>query len=394
MGLFSGPTRTTPQPEARASYPALTQEQLYAMIGYGTGTYADINANGITAFQSIAVSTSIDLICSLASELPAHVYRGEGKDRTQLSTPGNLQDPGNTGQGLEDWIYCLNLSWLYRGNAYGQEIEWDSRGRATRIDLHHPDDVTATMTGATVEWSVNGTPVTRPDLFMHRRVNPVPGRVLGASVIEKHALQTGTSLAAARFGSQWFKQGAHPSGMLTNTEAAITRDQAVEAKARWTAQFSGSREPVVMGKGWEWKSLQATADESQFLETMRYSEAQCARMFGPAVAETLGYETGGSMTYANVVDRRSDLLAFTLNKWLRRTERILSSLLPSPQYVRFDRDALLASDTLRRYEAHAIALHNQFRTVNEVRDDEDMAPVPWGDTPNEQPGTPAGAGGN
>ena len=54
-------------------------------------------------------------------------------------------------------------------------------------------------------------------------------------------------------------------------------------------------------------------------------------MFNPAVAETLGYETGGSMTYANVVDRRSDLLTFTLNKVADACGRLLSQLLPSPQ---------------------------------------------------------------
>jgi phage portal protein BeeE len=101
------------------------------------------------------------------------------------------------------------------------------------------------------------------------------------------------------------------------------------------------------------------------------------------VAEILGYETGHSMTYVTVVDRRSDLLQFTLNKWLRRTERILTGLLPEPRYVRFDRDALLESATLARYEAHAKALQNRWKTVNEVRADEDMASVPWGDEPNE-----------
>jgi hypothetical protein len=33
-------------------------------------------------------------------------------------------------------------------------------------------------------------------------------------------------------------------------------------------------------------------------------------------------------------------------------------------------------------------------TVNEVRDDEDMAPVPWGDEPNEKPAPTPAAGGN
>mgnify|MGYP000337759571 FL=1 len=110
-----------------------------------------------------------------------------------------------------------------------------------------------------------------------------------------------------------------------------------------------------------------------------HSEAQCARIFGPGVAEILGYESGGSMTYSNVTERRADLLVLALNRWIRRVERILSSLLPNPQYVRMNRAALLESTTLARYQAHALA--GPWKAINEIRDDEDMAPVPWGDKP-------------
>jgi hypothetical protein len=51
--------------------------------------------------------------------------------------------------------------------------------------------------------------------------------------------------------------------------------------------------------------------------------------------------------------------------------------------VKFERKALLRTDILTRFQAHQIALHNQFETVNEVRDIEDMAPVDWGDEPVE-----------
>lgn len=381
MGLFFGASQQQQSPpagEMRSMFPGLP------MVDYMSWATGDLSAR-----QSIAVRTSIDLLCSLASELPIHVYSGEGKDRKERSTPSNVADPGGDGYGLEDWIYQLNESWMYRGNAYGREIEWDSRGRTTRIELFHPDDVSVTLEKGRPRWSVNGAEVPRQDLIVHTRVAPVAGRLLGPSVIEQHALQIGTSLAAANFGSRWFKDGAHPSALLTNSEP-IDAEQAAAVKKRWMSVFTGKREPAVMGKGWDYKPIQISPNESQFLETQKFSEAQCARMFGPAVAETLGYDSGGSMTYANVVDRRSDLLTFSLGKWLRRTERLLGSLLPSPQYVRFDRDALLASATLARYEAHQSALANRWKTVNEVRDDEDMAPVPWGDEPNAPKPAPVG----
>ena len=81
------------------------------------------------------------------------------------------------------------------------------------------------------------------------------------------------------------------------------------------------------------------------------------------------------MTYANVVDRRSDLLTFTLNRWLTRAERLLTMLLPEPQYAKFNRDALLQSTTLARYQAHSLALSDGWRTINEIRDIEDLPPI-------------------
>jgi len=105
-------------------------------------------------------------------------------------------------------------------------------------------------------------------------------------------------------------------------------------------------------------------------------------MFGPGYAEVLGYDSGGSMTYSNIVDRRQDLLVLSLNRWVRRYDRILTSLLPpNSQRARADRDALLEATTKERYETHALALNAKWKTVNEVRNDEDMEPVPWGNEP-------------
>jgi HK97 family phage portal protein len=379
MGIFSGARR--PAPVAERS--TITGLSPITMQGFNFAALTLPEVNETAATQSVAIRTSIDLICSLTSELPVHVYRGEGAERQQLTLPRNLEDPGDTGQGLEDWIYSLVQSWLYRGNAYGRVTDRLANGNPARIELFHPDDVTAQVDSGRTVWLINGTPAPDQSAILHRRANPMAGRLIGLSPIQEHATQIGSALAAARYGNQWFRDGAHPSALLTNTEATIDTATANIVKDRWLGLFRGNREPAVLGKGWEYKPISVTAEESQFLATMRYSETQCARIFGPGVAEILGYETGHSLTYTTVVDRRSDLLAFTLNKWLRRAERLLTEMTPRPQYVRFDRDALLESATLARYEAHAKALQNRWKTVNEVRDDEDMPAVPWGDEPNE-----------
>jgi HK97 family phage portal protein len=216
----------------------------------------------------------------------------------------------------------------------------------------------------------------------HRRVHPVPGRLLGLSPIALHALTIGTGIAALQFGAQWFQEGAHPSGVLS-TDKDINRTQANTAKERFLSAIRGRREPVVLGGGWKYQTIQIAPNESQFLETNNYTAAECCRIFGPGFAEIFGYETGGSLTYSNVEQRSLDFLTYAADPWLVRIERILSALLPRPRYVKFNRAALVRTDLLTRYRAHEIALRNRWKVVNEVRADEDMRPVDWGAQPND-----------
>jgi HK97 family phage portal protein len=370
------------EPERRGTM--VWAPQTFALAGlYGQASYADVNVSTVEAsLQSIAVRSAVDLLASLGSELPAPVYSGEGSERRRRPTPGYLDDPAGDGQGRADWCYQVLESWMLRGNLYGHILEWSrSGGFPTQILPLHPDLVVPQpATGGAIKWMHNGSEIPGEEL-LHRRVNPVPGQVLGLSPIGVHASQIGLNLAANRFGVQWFRDGAHPGGILQNTEIDLNPDVAKVAKDRFLASLRGLREPAVLGKGWKFEQVQVSPEESQFLETQGYSAAECARIFGPGVAEVLGYATGGSMTYTNVESRGAHLLVFSLNKWLRRLERLLTSMLPSPQYVRIDRDALLQSTTLDRYAAHATALQNGWKVINEVRSDEELSAVDWGDKP-------------
>ncbi|WIM97693.1 phage portal protein [Actinoplanes oblitus] len=385
MGLFFG-SRAAP-PAATTRGIALPGRQGVAL---GTPSYnaVDVTA-GETALQSVAVRSAVHLLCGLTSNLPIDVFSGKGTARKAITKPGYLEDPAGDGYGLVDWSYQYLASLILRGNAFGDVLARNAQGGyPTQVALYHPDNVRGRVDDrGRIQWSIGGRPVDNPADLLHRRAFPVPGRVLGLSVIEQHAAQIGLSLTTTRFGLQWFQDGAHPGGLLTNeledlndTDGTKTRT----IKDKFMAALRGTREPVVMGKGWKYQSIQVAPEESQFLETQGWTAAECARIFGPGVAEVLGYTAsggGGSLTYTNRVDRNADLLTLTLNQWIRALERVLSDMLPKPQYVRIDRDALLEMTTLDRYRAYEIALRNGFRVIDEVRDDEDEGPVPWGKKP-------------
>ncbi|MEU3255919.1 phage portal protein [Streptomyces sp. NPDC006997] len=345
-------------------------------------SYADVDlSKAESSLQAVAVWSACDLIASVVSELPVGVFRGEGEDARKLSTPWWLEDPDGSGHGLADWRYQAVMSWLLRGNLFGDELQRATAGFVQQVRLFHPDEISGWMEGGEVRWAVNGQQVTDNRAFLHRRVNPLPGVVLGLSPVRLHATTIGLQLTGARFGLQWFQDGAHPSAILKNTEVPLDDGQVRTAKDRFLAALRGSREPVVFGKGWEYETIQVAPEESQFLQTQGYSAAECARIFGPGIAEILGYETGGSMTYANIQDRELTLLKFSMGKWIRRVERLLSEFLPRPQYVKLNRDALLETNTVQRYAAHASALQNNWKRINEVRRVEELPPVPWGDVP-------------
>ncbi len=81
------------------------------------------------------------------------------------------------------------------------------------------------------------------------------------------------------------------------------------------------------------------------------------------------------MTYSNREQRTLDMLTYAADPWLVRVERWLSSLLPQPQYVKFNRAALLRTDLLSRFKAYNIGIASKFLLPNEARDFEDWQPL-------------------
>jgi HK97 family phage portal protein len=339
-----------------------------------------------SSLQKVAVWACVNLVRTIVEILPLDCFTGQGQDRRPAPMPRFLDDLGGDGFGLADWCSQVVYSGMLRGNAIGltNDAYRDNRsGLPQQIVLEHPDYVSVyrDLQSGQVVWRIQGKPVD-PARIWHHRINPVPGQILGLSPIAMHALTIGTGIAALRFGAQFFEDGAHPSGVLSSDKEFTRPGDADTAKQRFLAAVRGKREPVVLGRGWSFQAIQVPPGEAKFLETNNYTSAECCRIFGPALAEVFGYDTGGSLTYANIEQRSLDLLTYAADPWLVRLERILSALLPAPRYVKFNRAALVRTDLLSRFQAHELALRNRWKVVNEVRTDEEMQPVAWGDEPN------------
>jgi hypothetical protein len=379
VGLFS---RGPPPGGPRSPGPSASR-----LLGAdGATSYATVDVtSGETALQSVAVRSAVDLICSLATELPVDVYRGKGPDRQHLKTPGYLLDPAGDGYGLQDWSYqvlgvvAAARQRLRRGPGPGVPRVSDADLAASprrRVGLHRLRRERPLARRRPAGRTAGGLPAPPGE----RGAGPGAGPVghLGARRADR------LSLTTTQFGLQWFQDGAHPGGILTNEEADLNPDQAKTVKERFLAALRGTREPAVMGKGWKYQQVQiapggVAVPGDPGLDRERSAPASSAPVCRGARLRLVG--SGTSLTYTNRVDRSADLLQFALNKWLRRMERLLSEMLPSPA-VRADRPGRAAGDDhsgpLPRLP---IALQNGFRVIDEVREDEDMRPSPWGNKP-------------
>lgn len=364
-----------------------------APISFGSSSYADVSVTTLeSGLQSTAVHATVDLCASMISELPLDVFRSApaGERARPVTLPSYLLDPDGSGQGSQDWIYQALVSWMLRGNVFGRvgdRTVTQQGAYPTRIQLLHPDRVRGMMEGGRPTWYHEGERLSDAEI-VHRRVFPIPGVVEGLSVIAHHARQINLNLTLTQFGLQYFTDGAMPGAILASDAEEVPESAARSAKARFMAAARGNREPVVLPKGWTYTPIPIRPEESQFLVTAQMSAADCCRMFGPGYAEILGYESstkGGSLTYANLQSREAHLLVFSLARWIRRAERLLGVMLPSTQFVKLNRDALLETTTFDRFQAYELALGGKaWLNVGEVRDLEDLDPT----TIVEQPATP------
>jgi HK97 family phage portal protein len=330
-----------------------------------------------TALSNPAVWRCWQLICGLISGFPVDAYRKVDGRAVEVEPPTLLTKPSGVVK-RRAWMHQAVESELFDGNIVGLIAARDATGYPSQIELQDMGRVSVRQnrtTGAW-EWRIGGRDVPSEQIW-HVAVNPPAGHILGRSLIEHAAETIAVGIAAQRYGGQFFGDGGHPTMVAKNTEKAINQSVAKVVKQRILDATRGSREPLVIGKGWDVEPWQSNPSESALVDVWASNVSNVANYFG-VPAEMLGGK-GSSMTYTNLEARALDLLKFCVSLWMSPIEEGLSDSLKPPTFARFNADALLRLDTLGRYRAHEVAIRAGFGTPNERRSLEDLAAVSNGD---------------
>lgn len=315
-------------------------------------------------------------------------YTGPTIFNSTPDTPPMGQGPSVTGT-VYDWLFQCMTSLVLEGNAFGFIATRDAYGFPTTIEWMQPhlvyvdEGITGGMPNPLrAEYYFEGRHVPKEDMF-HIRAFSIPGRTRGISPLRQFASLVSQGRNMQQYGADWFDNGGFPPGVMKNSVQEVNDEQSAEIKSRLVAAIR-RHQPLVIGADWEYAPITVPPSEAQFVEATRLNATQVAAIYG-IPPYRIGGTRGDSLTYSNVESEAISFLGETLRPWLVRLECAFYGLLPGNRYCRFNADAMIRTDTKTRHEVHQIDRTIGLLSLDELRQIEDLPPLPDGVGQDEIP---------
>jgi HK97 family phage portal protein len=334
-----------------------------------------------------ALYAAVKLIADNIASMPLRVYLQQlGRDGypgKRLWTGPSLFDMPAYNTTMYEWVNVAMICALLQGNAWGFITGRDAYGYPTGIQWLPPQDVyvheaedenswnplaaKVFMFGREVKWH-------GPDAeVFHFKGMPMGGRLEGISPLRYFALMFTSGTEAMRFGNDWFAAGGFPSGTFQNAEIEVDKQQAAEMRAELVKSLR-RHEPLVYGRDWDYKPVTVPPAEAQFLESIQMNATQVAAVYN-VPPDRIGGTRGDSLTY-NTTEQSTLQIIEACRPWLVNMEQRFSMfLLPRNRMCKFYTDALLKTDLEARMTIYQIMRNIGLRSVNELRDLEDLPPL-------------------
>ena len=330
-----------------------------------SGTYVDTN----TALGVPAIYRGVTLIADAIGALGLHSYRN---GRVVKPTPQILIKPNPQETRIET-ISAMAASLILDGNYIAVLGE---RGANGLPDFFYPvaiDRVNLTRVDGRIVYRIDEQ-VYDADDILHIKNFTLPGEFFGRGIVETQKQAIGKEIAINEYASRYFDGGVNPTAVIKSGNPDLTQEEADALKTAWLSMYSGrNRQPAVLNSTTDFEILSSNAQESQLIEAQIQGLTEAANILG-LPAYYLG-APNSSRTYANVEQENLQLVRWSIQPIAERIEQALSELLVRGQTAKFNYDTLLRTDTLSRYQAHAVGLTNGFLTVDEVRDMENRDPI-------------------
>lgn len=213
---------------------------------------------------------------------------------------------------------------------------------------------------------------------------PSDDGVMGLSVVSKAARVLTAARENDKTAEKLGRQGLRIPGIL-RTDQKLEGEQADNVAARWKERTAGSdnagRVPV-LGSGLDFKQIDLSPSDAQFLESRKFSVSEIARLFG--LPGWMINDQEKSTSWGSGMEQQFiSFVTLTLKPYMQRIERrVTQELLDySKHKAEFKVEGLLRGDSKSRAAFYASGVQHGWLVPNDIRPLEDMTTVPWGDDP-------------
>jgi HK97 family phage portal protein len=192
----------------------------------------------------------------------------------------------------------------------------------------------------------------------------------------------GLGLAIEEYGARFFGQGTNVGGFLEHpnklSETAYER-----LKVEMANKYQGlqnSHGVILLEEGMKYTKLGMSMEDIQFIESRKITAVEMARIHGvpPHLIADLEHAT-----FSNIEEQSIEAVVYLFRPWAIRWEQAINAKLFTSEerrryYSRYEIDGLLRGNIESRYKAYGIGLQQGFLNRDEVREKEDMNPIPDG----------------
>ena len=378
-------------PEARG-LPDTPRGWRYLLGTLGLPTQAGPAVSEQSAVQIATVYSCVNFLSSNVAALPLCVFKREGKSRKKATEHPlyrrlhSLANARTTAFQLRQFGFA---QLMLRGNS----LAFASRTAAGRVLGLFPmrwDYVTVDRSAGdrnlVFRWQPPGTAAQsfKASELWHSTGLSMDG-VLGVSPIAATRETFGSALAMQSYASRYFANGAVPSIVLKHPAKLggnpVEQDAAYQRlRSSFGAAYTGEGQhrAAILEEGMDLTVLEVSPEDSQLLETRKFSREEIAQIFGipPHLVGILD-----KATFSNIEQQSLDFVLFHLTPWLVALEQTAERDLLSEAereagyYIKHQVDGLLRGDTATRVNAHRVAVTTGWMNRNEVRELEELDPA-------------------
>lgn len=330
-----------------------------------------------TAEEIPAVSSCVDFISDMIAALPVKLYRDELDGSTEEVTDdirtillndetGDILDPVQMKKAVIRDYFFNGAGYIYpemNGNEF--------------VSLRYIDPTKISSIRLSVdpiykfaEFALCNGRILREDEII-RILRSTSDGVSGVSVVRQHQQLLSAMYRQIIFEKTMIATGGKKRGFL-QSEFKMTDEQMEALRRKWEELYGGTdASMVVLNKGISFNPITNTSLEMQLNESkIRNNELAC-QIFGLSPQAVSGKVTPDE--FVSAVKRSVTPVIAALEAALNR-----GLLLPGEKknyYYAVDTSELLKGDILRRYQAYAVGLRENFLQVDEIRYKEDLKPL-------------------